>query len=202
MVLVFVLQHLLQVQAASQVALSQVVAELRNAEQTLLRAHCFAVCKNKTHTHTHKQTNRGREDRIRACKERKSVLKSASDRTYRIAGGFCGHVMAVEWGRRTQMNTNTTDETRRKPAISSDDTVWHVQEDAIDIKTGWIQQMLSFWAATRMWRHTEHDITSTKWHVILFIMYTLHTFLQGEHLHVELQWEKNTISSTSWSIFF
>lgn len=59
MVLVFVLQHLLQVQAASQVALSQVVAELRNAEQTLLRAHCFAVCKNKTHTHT--QTNKQRK---------------------------------------------------------------------------------------------------------------------------------------------
>lgn len=45
MVLPFVLQHLLQVQAAGQVALCQVVAELRDAEQTLLPAHCFTVCK-------------------------------------------------------------------------------------------------------------------------------------------------------------
>ena len=81
MVLMFVLQHLLQVQTACQVALSQVVAELRNAEQTLLRAHCFAVCK-KTNKHTHTHTQTGKKSyRIRTCKERKSVLKSASDCT-------------------------------------------------------------------------------------------------------------------------
>ena len=48
MVLVFVLQHLLQEEAACQVALSQMVAKLWNAEQTLLHARCFAVAKNKT----------------------------------------------------------------------------------------------------------------------------------------------------------
>ena len=35
-VLLLVLQHLLHVQAAGQVALSKVVAQLRNTEQTLL----------------------------------------------------------------------------------------------------------------------------------------------------------------------
>lgn len=43
-VLSFVLQHLLQVQAAGQVALGQVVAELGDAEQVLLCHHCFAAC--------------------------------------------------------------------------------------------------------------------------------------------------------------
>lgn len=51
MVLPLVLQHLLQVQTAGQVALGQVVAELRNAEQTLLTAHGFTVCKRE-HTNT------------------------------------------------------------------------------------------------------------------------------------------------------
>ncbi len=44
-VLSLVLQHLLQVQAAGQVAFSQVVAELRNTEQTLLHTHGFTVRK-------------------------------------------------------------------------------------------------------------------------------------------------------------
>ncbi len=52
MVLSFVLQHLLQVEAAGQVALSQVVAELRNTEQTLLPSHCFTAY---TQEQTHKQ---------------------------------------------------------------------------------------------------------------------------------------------------
>lgn len=47
MVLSLVLQHLLQVQTAGQVALGQVVAELRDAEQTLLCDHCFTVPQNK-----------------------------------------------------------------------------------------------------------------------------------------------------------
>lgn len=50
MVLSFVLQHLLQEEAASQVALSQMVAELWNTEQTLLHAHCFTIAKNRTRT--------------------------------------------------------------------------------------------------------------------------------------------------------
>lgn len=54
MVLPFVLQRLLQVQAAGQVALSQVVAELRNTEQLRLYAHCFTVCKQENaHTNKH-----------------------------------------------------------------------------------------------------------------------------------------------------
>lgn len=54
-VLPLVLQHLLEVQAAGQVAFSQVVAELRNAEQTLLHTHCFTACKQE---YTHKQRKR------------------------------------------------------------------------------------------------------------------------------------------------
>lgn len=42
-VLSFVLQHLLQVQAAGQVALGQVVAELGDTEQALLCHHCFTA---------------------------------------------------------------------------------------------------------------------------------------------------------------
>lgn len=50
MVLLFVLQHFLQEEAAGQVALSQVVAELWNTEQTLLHAHRFTIAKNTTWT--------------------------------------------------------------------------------------------------------------------------------------------------------
>lgn len=45
MVLSLILQHLLQVEAASQVTFSQMVAELWQTEQTLLRTHCFTVAK-------------------------------------------------------------------------------------------------------------------------------------------------------------
>jgi len=51
MVLLLVLQRLLQAQAAGQVAFSQVVAELRNAEQMRLDTHCVTVCKQEKHTH-------------------------------------------------------------------------------------------------------------------------------------------------------
>lgn len=51
MVLLFVLQHLLQVQGAGQVALGQMVAELRNTEQTLLHAHRFAADNGYTDKH-------------------------------------------------------------------------------------------------------------------------------------------------------
>lgn len=47
MVLPLVLQHLLQVQTAGQVALGQVVTELRDAEQTLLGDHCFTTPQKK-----------------------------------------------------------------------------------------------------------------------------------------------------------
>lgn len=47
MVLSLVLQHLLQVQTAGQVALSQVVAELRDTEQMLLCTHRFTVLEEK-----------------------------------------------------------------------------------------------------------------------------------------------------------
>lgn len=52
MVLLFVLQHLLQIHATGQITLSQVVAELGDAEQTLLRAHCLTMIKQE-HTRTH-----------------------------------------------------------------------------------------------------------------------------------------------------
>lgn len=57
MVLSFVLQHLLQIHATGQITLSQVVAELGDAEQTLLRAHCLTMIKQE-HTHTHTHTGR------------------------------------------------------------------------------------------------------------------------------------------------
>lgn len=79
MVLLFVLQHFLQVQAAGQVALSQVVAELRNAEQALLCTHCFTVC-------TQEHTQREEGDKINTCEGQKppfpSVLKCVTHSMY------------------------------------------------------------------------------------------------------------------------
>lgn len=66
MVLLFVLQHLLQVQAVGQVAFSQVVAELRNTEQMLLHTHCVTVCKQE---YTQEESDKT------FGKEQKSVLK-------------------------------------------------------------------------------------------------------------------------------
>lgn len=69
-----VLQHLLQVQAAGQVALGQVVAELGNTEQTLLRGHRFTARKQE---HTHKQP-REESDKINTGEQQKSIFKTAS----------------------------------------------------------------------------------------------------------------------------
>lgn len=52
MVLPLVLQGLLQVEAAGQVALGQVVAQLRHAEQARLDVHALPVAGH-AHTHTH-----------------------------------------------------------------------------------------------------------------------------------------------------
>ena len=57
MILSFVLQRLLQIQAAGQVAFSQVVAELRNTEQPLLRTPRFTVFKEE-YTHTQAQAEK------------------------------------------------------------------------------------------------------------------------------------------------
>lgn len=65
-VLSFVLQHLLQVEAAGQVALCQVVTELRNAEQMLLHTYSFTVNRKKcAHTHKNKERVEGGKD---SCK--------------------------------------------------------------------------------------------------------------------------------------
>lgn len=47
MVSAFVLQRLLQIQAAGQVALGEVVAELRDAEQMMLRTQSWALIEKK-----------------------------------------------------------------------------------------------------------------------------------------------------------
>lgn len=64
-VLSFVLEHLLQVEAAGQVALGQVVAELWNTEQSLLHAHGFtAAGHRRKHKHGHGDEGAPRDLRI------------------------------------------------------------------------------------------------------------------------------------------
>lgn len=70
MVLSFVLQHLLQIHATGQITLSQVVAELGDAEQTLLRAHCLTMIKQE-HTRTH-----GKKKKFNTCDGHRSVFEA------------------------------------------------------------------------------------------------------------------------------
>lgn len=107
MVLSFVLQHLLQVQAAGQVALRKVVAELRNTEQTLLPAHCFTARKQE---YTQHQTQEDSE-KHNTCKVYLKVLQ-AIFKWFKKGGsvGLCNDSAGRET--HTELNTNTTDYTR------------------------------------------------------------------------------------------
>lgn len=100
MVLPFVLQHLLQVQTTGQVALSQMVAELRNTEQSLLRAHCFTVCEQE-YKHRKKMTKSA------LSKKEKHILKYFTLKcSLRGSVGLHVYVMTMKGGRHTQNRLN------------------------------------------------------------------------------------------------
>lgn len=92
MVLLFVLQRLLQVQAVGQEALSQVVAELRDTEQVLLHTHRVAAHKQQYTQETTFEKNT------------KLYLKGSRRYFNACRANACFHVIVL-----IHMNTNITD---------------------------------------------------------------------------------------------